>query len=78
MIDHHIGQLFGNYRLISRIGSGGFATVYQAEHIYLSTRVAVKLSDANLANGLMMAKALSLAALTRQCRYGRCPEIGPR
>jgi eukaryotic-like serine/threonine-protein kinase len=51
MIDHHIGRSFGNYRLISRIGSGGFATVYQAEHIYLNTRVAVKLLDANLASG---------------------------
>ena len=51
MMDHHIGQRFGKYRLISRIGSGGFATVYQAEHIYLNTRVAVKLLDTNLASG---------------------------
>ncbi len=51
MIDHNIGQLFGNYRLISKIGSGGFATVYQARHIYLNRLVAVKLLNTNLASG---------------------------
>jgi eukaryotic-like serine/threonine-protein kinase len=67
VIDHYIGQSFGNYCLISRIGSGGFATVYQAEHIYLSTRVAVKLLDANLASGDLqnfLAEARTIAHLS--------------
>src|SRR5207244_4806632 len=50
MIDR-IGQRLGHYRLIRKLGSGGFADVYQAEHIYLNTLAAVKLLNANLASG---------------------------
>ncbi|SRR6266567_4494155 len=50
MIDR-IGQRLGHYRLIRQLGSGGFADVYQAEHIYLNTLAAVKLLNANLASG---------------------------
>ncbi|MBV9706187.1 MAG: serine/threonine protein kinase [Chloroflexi bacterium] len=38
-----VGQTFGEYRLRSFLGSGNFADVYEAEHIYLKTSVAVKL-----------------------------------
>jgi len=34
-------QQFGNYRLIKRIGHGGFADVYLARHIYVVRRYAV-------------------------------------
>src|SRR6266567_3422922 len=46
-----IGQQLGHYRLIRKLGSGGFADVYQAEHIYLNTPAAVKLLNASLASG---------------------------
>lgn len=49
MIDH-IGQQLGHYRIIRKLGSGGFADVYQVEHIYLNTPAAVKLLNANLAS----------------------------
>jgi serine/threonine protein kinase len=45
------GQQLGHYRLLRKLGSGGFADVYQAEHIYLNTQVAVKVLTANLARG---------------------------
>ena len=32
----------GNYYLIRRLGTGGFADVFLGEHIYLKTRVALK------------------------------------
>ena len=48
----HIGQELGHYRLTRKLGSGSFADVYQAEHIYLNTPAAVKLLK-NLASGDM-------------------------
>src|SRR5260221_12460627 len=42
-MDDLTGQVFGNYRLIRLIGSGGFASVYEGEHNLLNTKVAVKI-----------------------------------
>ncbi|HEY5001647.1 MAG TPA: tetratricopeptide repeat protein, partial [Ktedonobacteraceae bacterium] len=42
--DSIINKLFGSYRIISKIASGGFAIVYQGEHIILTERkAAIKL-----------------------------------
>ncbi len=37
-----IGLKLGNYRLVRLVGHGGFADVYQGEHVYLKTEAAVK------------------------------------
>jgi eukaryotic-like serine/threonine-protein kinase len=36
-----IGQQLGNYRLISLLGTGGFAEVYLGEHVHLESRTAL-------------------------------------
>jgi len=41
-MQNRIGQQFGNYRLISLLGRGGFAEVYLGEHIYMQSNTAVK------------------------------------
>jgi serine/threonine protein kinase/tetratricopeptide (TPR) repeat protein len=41
-VAHHLGQQFGNYRLLRAVGSGSFATVYLGEHIHLGTQAAIK------------------------------------
>jgi eukaryotic-like serine/threonine-protein kinase len=43
-----IGSQVGNYRLISRLGHGGFAEVYLGEHIYLRSKAAIKLLNTQL------------------------------
>jgi serine/threonine protein kinase len=42
------GRQLGNYRLLQLLGNGGFADVYLGEHIYLKTRVAIKVLHAQL------------------------------
>ena len=39
---NYVNRRLGNYRLIQRLGRGGFAEVYLGEHIHLKTQVAVK------------------------------------
>lgn len=43
-----VGQQFGNYRLISLLGQGGFADVYLVEHIHLGTQAAIKVLSMRL------------------------------
>lgn len=43
-----IGQQFGNYRLLSLLGQGGFADVYLGEHIHLKTQAAIKVLHTRL------------------------------
>jgi len=45
-----VGQQLGNYRLVRLIGHGGFADVYLAEHVYLNTKVAIKVLQTKLAD----------------------------
>lgn len=46
----NIGQQFGNYRLTSLVGRGGFAEVYLGEHVYLKTQAAIKILQARLSS----------------------------
>src|SRR5258708_7595767 len=43
-----IGQKLGNYRIIKHLGSGSFAEVYLAEHVYLKTHAAIKVFKASV------------------------------
>lgn len=42
-MSRYIGQQFGNYRLVSLQGKGGFAEVYLGEHIHLHSKAAIKI-----------------------------------
>ncbi len=45
---NRVGQQLGKYHLLELLGSGGFAEVYRAEHIYLGTQHAIKVLHAHL------------------------------
>lgn len=47
-MNNHLGQQLGNYRLIGKLGRGGFADVYLGEHVYLKTQAAIKVLRAQL------------------------------
>lgn len=48
MIDFAMGKQLGHYRLIRRLGSGGFAQVYLGMHIHLNTPAAIKVLHTQL------------------------------
>ena len=65
----HVGQQLGNYRLNRLLGRGGFANVYQGEHVYLKTQAAIKVLHARLATSdqdNFLNEARTIAALDHQ------------
>ena len=45
-----LGQTVGDYRLLQRLGGGGFGNVYLAEHLHNQTHVAIKILEMRLTN----------------------------
>ncbi len=43
-----VGQQFGNYRLVSLLGQGGYAEVYLGQHLRLNQQAAIKVLHAHL------------------------------
>ena len=61
------GQQLGHYRLIRQLGRGGFADVYLGEHLYLNTKVAIKILQTHLAQNDLpdfMREARTIASLS--------------
>lgn len=49
-MENRVGQQLGNYHIVQLLGRGGFADVYQGEHIYLKTQAAIKVLQARLSS----------------------------
>ncbi len=61
------GEQLGNYRLTRLLGQGGFAEVYLGEHVYLKSRVALKVLQTQLSEqdaASFMQEAQTLANLS--------------
>jgi peptide/nickel transport system substrate-binding protein len=48
MVADHLGQQFGNYRLVSLLGQGGYAEVYLGQHVRLDLQAAIKVLHTHL------------------------------
>lgn len=65
-----VGQIIGRYRLVGELGRGGMGVVFEAEHIELGCRVAIKLLDApDPAHSLRVARFLREARAAAQTRH---------
>ena len=74
------GQQLGNYRLVQRLGVGGFAEVYLGEHRYLKRQVAIKvllveLSGDDKESERFLAEAQTMATLKHPYIVG-CLDFG--
>ena len=54
--DPRIGSVFGNFRLLRKLGEGGMGVVYEAEHHTIGRRAAVKVMHAEFAKNDEYAK----------------------
>jgi eukaryotic-like serine/threonine-protein kinase len=48
MVADHLGQQFGNYRLVALLGQGGYAEVYLGQHVRLDLQAAIKVLHTHL------------------------------
>ncbi len=48
MVADRLGHQFGNYRLVSLLGQGGYAEVYLGQHVRLNQQAAIKVLHAHL------------------------------
>src|SRR5205809_7936691 len=47
-VTDRVGQQFGNYRLVSLLGQGGYAEVYLGQHVRFNQQAAIKVLHAHL------------------------------
>ncbi len=65
----YTGEQFDNYRLIRKIGTGGFADVYLGEHQHLKRFAAIKVLNSQLTSNeadKFLQEALMLVSLSHQ------------
>ncbi|HEY7413952.1 MAG TPA: serine/threonine-protein kinase [Ktedonobacteraceae bacterium] len=59
-------EKLGNYRLIQRLGTGGFSTVYLGEHLHFKTSVAIKILHSRLFSEETLSEFLQEAHIIAQ------------
>ncbi len=69
-MNDRVGQQFGNYRLVSLLGQGGYAEVYLGQHVRLSLQAAIKVLHTYLTGQEaehFSQEAETIAKLTHPC-----------
>lgn len=76
VLPHPAALLGGRYALLRELGSGGAATVYEAENVLVGKHVAVKVLDEKLANNLAVrARFLAEARAAAQLNHPNVVDI---
>jgi len=71
-----VGQVFGGYRLVTALRSGGMGTVYYAEHTVIGRRAAVKVLHPDVSrNPQLVARFLTEARAANDIRHPNVVEI---
>ena len=71
-----LGQLAGEYKIVRKVGSGGFGTVYEAEHPLLKRRAAVKVLHAHPSvDSLAVQRFIEEARSASQIRHRHIVDI---
>ncbi len=71
-----VGQMAGEYRIVRKLGAGGFGTVYEAEHPVLKRRAAVKVLHASRSvDDVAVARFIAEAQAASQIRHRHIVDI---
>jgi serine/threonine protein kinase len=65
-MDSNTRERLGNYRLVQRLGAGGFSQVYLGEHLYLNTSAAIKVLHSRLFDDASLNDFLAEARIIAQ------------
>ena len=82
-----IGEVLGNYRVLEKLGQGGMAEVFRAEHVLLGSQVAIKVLLREVSRQKTLVERLCNEAritanihhrgIVRTFDFGRCPNRRP-
>lgn len=64
-----VGTVVGNYRLLRVLGEGGVGTVYEAEHVQLGRKVAIKLLHPDVATKETVTRFFNEARAVNEIRH---------
>jgi serine/threonine-protein kinase len=64
-----LGHVLGNYRLTKRLGEGGVGTVYEAEHVRLGRKMALKVLHPDLASREVIARFFNEARAVNAIKH---------
>lgn len=70
-----LGHVLGNYRLIRSLGEGGVGTVYEAEHIRLGRKMAIKVLHPDVVSKEMVTRFFNEARAVNEIRHPNIIEV---
>jgi serine/threonine-protein kinase len=69
MEDTRVGDVLGNYRLIRKLGEGGVGAVYEAEHVRLGRKMALKVLHPDVASSEIIARFFNEARAVNAIKH---------